>query len=1189
MVTRRAHPWSARKAARALRADGSLGRRNGRRSQSLLGRVLLPLFLACFFPDPALSAQDQPDTKRVLILYSFENGSGLYADFDEALRSRLNAGPFGRCEFFTEFLDLARFPSPRHEKELQTYLRIKYSRSGIDLIVPVSLPAIRFVRSYGQKLFPSVPVVFGAVDRRWVVRLPMPSNMTGIVETAKITETLAAALQLQPDTRQVVLVGGTLPYEKDWMQEIRSDLQEYEGKLQFTYLTDLPTDQLSERLAHLPDHSIVLYMMLWRDGAGRFFLPREALNSIVQSSRAPVYGVFERYLGSGIVGGDVVPFRTAGAKVGELGLRVLQGTKPADIPVLSEDSARDTFDWRQLRRWQISEERLPPGSIVLFKQPSAWELYKVRIIGAIVLIAIEALLIIYLLVQRRRRRRAEQVLLASETRFLSLYEGMMEAFVQSDLQQRLTGFNEAFCQLVGYARSELVRMTRWDLIPEKWRALETEVLNRQVLAQGYSEIYEQEYRRKDGSIVPVEVRAQLLRDEAGRPAGMWWIVRNITERKKAEQVLREYERVVENSNDMIAMIDQEYRYRLANHLYLEHFGMKWDEVLGHSLGEVMGEQFFQAVVKERIDDCFRGQVVHFEATHQAAAGDERDLSASYYPVRNSDGVERVCAVLQDVTERRKANEALRKAEEKRRGAELSLREHAAFNELMTAILFRFATCSPAEVDTGVVEALHGIAEFVGADHAFVIWFSTDGNSWGVTHEWCGSNLKLQGQAYQRVPFGTLPWSERRLLAGEPVRINSLADYPPEAVDERRLQQREGNFSELTVPIRSRASIRGCIGLHSHAHPVAWSGDDLARLRALGDAVASALERKQSVEDLQKSEQKFSQAFHGSPIPMTILSLGTGRYLDVNEAYVRNTGYSAGEIIGRSPEELGIYRPPDLLRLRKVVATQMHLTRYEAPYRTRAGEERSALLSTATIEVGGEPCLLKVIEDITDRKRAEKTLRDLGSRMLMVQEDERRRVARDLHDDFSQRLALLAIDLEQLAQRPPATRHEWSARIQAMWAQTQELTSDVHRLSHQLHPSKLEDLGLVMAVRSHCAELSKQAGVSVRFLHAGVPRSVPGDVALCLYRIVQESLRNVVKHSGSETAVVELHGVPKGIELRVSDSGRGFDPTAPRAREGIGLIGMRERVLYVGGELSIQSSPSEGTRVEVQIPLAAPIP
>jgi signal transduction histidine kinase len=229
----------------------------------------------------------------------------------------------------------------------------------------------------------------------------------------------------------------------------------------------------------------------------------------------------------------------------------------------------------------------------------------------------------------------------------------------------------------------------------------------------------------------------------------------------------------------------------------------------------------------------------------------------------------------------------------------------------------------------------------------------------------------------------------------------------------------------------------------------------------------------------------------------------------------------------------------------------------------------------------------VVDDITDRQRAERAVKELGARMLMVQEAERRRVARELHDDFSQRLALLAIDLEQLSQQSTGNRPEWGRRLRAMWSQTQELTSDIHRLSHQLHPAKLEDLGLVMAVRSFCNEVARQTNVAVEFSDVNVPRFLPSEISLCLYRIVQEALRNVVKHSGSKTAAVKLSMGTGEIRLTISDSGKGFDLEVAKGGEGLGLVSMVERARFAGGDLSINSVPDGGTQVEVRIPLPSP--
>jgi len=233
-------------------------------------------------------------------------------------------------------------------------------------------------------------------------------------------------------------------------------------------------------------------------------------------------------------------------------------------------------------------------------------------------------------------------------------------------------------------------------------------------------------------------------------------------------------------------------------------------------------------------------------------------------------------------------------------------------------------------------------------------------------------------------------------------------------------------------------------------------------------------------------------------------------------------------------------------------------------------------------------------DITARRQAEdgllasqRELRLLTGRLLEAQEVERRRIARELHDDLNQGLALLSIELDLLGQKPPASTREVASKMLALSSRVKELSSSVHDLSHQLHPSKLEHLGLVSAIRALSAELNHHHGLEVSFTHHDVPDSIPEATALCLYRIVQEALRNVVKHGGTDRVVVALGGGPDGIRLRVGDDGAGFDVASAHGNGGLGLVSMRERLNLVGGQMVIDSRPGGGTRIGVRIPLREP--
>ena len=265
-----------------------------------------------------------------------------------------------------------------------------------------------------------------------------------------------------------------------------------------------------------------------------------------------------------------------------------------------------------------------------------------------------------------------------------------------------------------------------------------------------------------------------------------------------------------------------------------------------------------------------------------------------------------------------------------------------------------------------------------------------------------------------------------------------------------------------------------------------------------------------------------------------------------------------------------------------------LEHYEFEYRMIARDGRVVWLHdlVSVVREKGRPIKLHgYMIDITERKRDEEALRDLSGRLISAQDEERSRVARELHDDLNQRLALLAIELEQLGQRiPPKQKHLRSA-LHELWSKTQGISSEVHRLSYQLHPSKLDHLGLAAASKSLFAELSEHHQLKVDFQHRGLSPTLPKDVTLCLFRIIQEALNNVIRHSGVRDAKVVLKQANRSIVLTVTDHGCGFDERTNAM--GLGLIGMRERLRLLGGELWIVSQPSRGTQIKASLSLADP--
>ena len=348
------------------------------------------------------------------------------------------------------------------------------------------------------------------------------------------------------------------------------------------------------------------------------------------------------------------------------------------------------------------------------------------------------------------------------------------------------------------------------------------------------------------------------------------------------------------------------------------------------------------------------------------------------------------------------------------------------------------------------------------------------------------------------------------------------------------------------------------------------------------------DRKRAEQELQESEERFRLVANKAPV--LIWMSGTDKLCTFfNQCWLDFTGQSMAHELGEGwasgvhPEDLAacLRRYSDAFDARVDFEIEYRMRRFDGKYRWMVdlGVPRFEADGTFRGYIGS--CV-----DVTDRKLSEQSLEELSGRLITAQEEERTRIARELHDDFSQRLALQGIGLAQLWKKVPESEREERAKVQDLLKRNQEISSDMHSLSHRLHSSKLEHVGLAPALMGLCEELSSKFQIHIEFTERGVSSKIPKDVALCLFRVAQESLGNVVKHSRAKQAQVELSCTSDGIRLRTVDAGVGFDPDVRSARAGIGLVSMRERLRIVGGGLSIRSSPMRGTEILAVMPLSA---
>jgi len=342
------------------------------------------------------------------------------------------------------------------------------------------------------------------------------------------------------------------------------------------------------------------------------------------------------------------------------------------------------------------------------------------------------------------------------------------------------------------------------------------------------------------------------------------------------------------------------------------------------------------------------------------------------------------------------------------------------------------------------------------------------------------------------------------------------------------------------------------------------------------------------EDLKHTGERLNQLLETTKVMAWEGEVEGQRFTYVSEQAAKMLGYPASAWY--KPGFLASHiHPDDRSRVLSIYRKQTRVAEhFDLTFRMLGSDDRVAWvqnLVSVTSEQGATGRMHGFMIDISERKRAEKALNYLGSRLIAAQEDERKRVARELHDDLNQRMAVLSIELEQLSQKieKPSSLREHVHKLQL---QAQEISTDIHRLSYKLHPSKLDHLGLAAAVKTLCDDFSLMQSGKLRahFHQSGLPADLPKDVTLCLFRIAQEGLRNCVKHSGAELVQVILTKTDHSIRLSVSDNGCGFDTRSELMEKGLGFISMQERLRLVGGEINVFSQPRRGTRIDVSIPL-----
>ena len=1057
----------------------------------------------------SVHAQSQPQGalagKNILILNAFESNVPAFEKTNQGLSAALQSGGIGIRNQFYEHLDLVRNPGPEHRKHLAELMRQRYGQRKIDFIITLYPEALKFLLDEGQTIFPDAPVLALYLPQGF----ELPKTGRRIIPHIVIPDlkrTIEIALKLVPNAQRVYVVGGTHPVDR-WLENIaRNDFKAWEGRLEFRYLSDLPLEEILATVTNAPSNSIVFTTAIGKDVTGKYQTTVEVNRRLARVSKAPVFGFLDTLLGNGIVGGSLVSFEYIGTRAGEMALDILRGTRYAEnTPVVLEVPQLDTFDWRQLRHWNLSESALPRGSIIVNRESSLWDL-KYYAIGVLAFIIAQSLLIAGLLLQRRRRRSAEESLRQKNEELDQFFNVSPDLLCIANTDGYFLRLNPVWEKILDYSREELTAKRFTEFVhPDDVR--DTQEALAKLASQKVVTYFMNRYRCKDGTYRWLEWSAA--------PTGnlIYAAARDATERKLAEHALEErlrFERLLSNLSARFVNIppdrvDSEIEYGLKQ--ILEFFqvdrcglvrtlpGRSAYQITHVAYGEdvppvpvgvelpvsINPWAYEKMVLKRQVVAYSRLDDLPPEAYVDKQTWTEWGIRSNVnIPILVSESVDHIVAINTVKSEQIWPEEFFPRLQLlgeifvnvlERRQDRLELQERLRFEGLISNLSAAFVNLPPGEVDSEINKGLRSITEFFDADRCSIGLFSEDGNQLALAFEYHSSEAEPGPKSMSKEQF---PWYMEQLIRGNPVVINRVEDLPTEAERERQLCLVKGMKSVLSIPLVSAGKILGSCALVSARGERVWPEEYIPRLRLLGEILVNALERRQADEASRESE----------------------RILRQNES----------------------------------------------------------------------------------------DLRRLAGRLIYAQEEERRRLARELHDDLAQRLVVFAIDVGRLEHQwvdPPAPVQE---ELREMKENLVKISQDVHSLSRQLHPSILDDLGLIKAVESECMNFSKREGIEIVFNHENIPTVIPKDISLSLYRIIQEGLNNISKHACADHVSVFLRGIDHDILLSIQDDGIGFDSTEVKEKPGLGFSSMRERTRLIHGELSIQSQPEKGTLITVRVPL-----